>query len=597
MPEKKVFPLNKGDISWRESKKLISKKWFAIISRVPYKPNELIIEQASPMILLENEDIIGQICYKRFGGFSKPCPDCPVLKAWEDRQIHMRDVVHIMPSQKIQKNKSTHQEQSSIDVLHMTVIAVPIRNSEDGKERAIEFYLGRTQKERREHQTNIEAYQLEQSLTDIIEKTDNNDFIKELISFGIITIPGFKFEEAYMLSPDSVSGISLHTMIKQTICMPYGDEGLKKARSIHRAHFSNIDEISRERLRADIINISDRNNDVNKSLFECLSKITNVKLDQIRSELELPIAFRIHQQWAIVPVLKSHSEIFGLLLVKSRENTLISNNDLEHLSTFSAIISYSLSRRDLLIAYNNTVKGINQLSKQFGSTSADMLFMGGIISGLGHDLLRANNRLKDLGDMLIPEISLEKRNSERLKPIITEYQNLLDFQGKCLERIIHTSRASKPNFFKNNIEEIITDVIKTYQHTLEDNNITIAIVNKVKDTEISCDKFLIRQVFTNLVDNSIYWLRGYKKKIISIELSQINNDNILIIFKDTGPGIAENIRKEVWKPLFTIKPGGGIGLGLYIVNRIMEAHHGSITAKWEHGWGANFHMLLPIMNK
>jgi signal transduction histidine kinase len=69
-----------------------------------------------------------------------------------------------------------------------------------------------------------------------------------------------------------------------------------------------------------------------------------------------------------------------------------------------------------------------------------------------------------------------------------------------------------------------------------------------------------------------------------------------ISFADTGTGIPEETMQKLFTPLFTTK-AQGMGFGLAICKRIIEAHGGTITVKTELNKGTTFTIALPIKSK
>ena len=68
---------------------------------------------------------------------------------------------------------------------------------------------------------------------------------------------------------------------------------------------------------------------------------------------------------------------------------------------------------------------------------------------------------------------------------------------------------------------------------------------------------------------------------------------VLLSFEDTGVGMTKETLKSIWVPLFTTK-AKGMGFGLSICKRIVEAHNGKIKVRSTLGKGTAFKILLPI---
>lgn len=111
-----------------------------------------------------------------------------------------------------------------------------------------------------------------------------------------------------------------------------------------------------------------------------------------------------------------------------------------------------------------------------------------------------------------------------------------------------------------------------------------------KEPRIKVDAQKIGRVFVNIVKNAVEAMPEGGKLTIT---SKRSNGNLEIVFTDTGTGITKEAMEKIFSPLFTTK-AKGIGLGLPISKRIVEAHGGSISVKSKTGKGATFTVKLPI---
>jgi signal transduction histidine kinase len=122
----------------------------------------------------------------------------------------------------------------------------------------------------------------------------------------------------------------------------------------------------------------------------------------------------------------------------------------------------------------------------------------------------------------------------------------------------------------------------------------IQIVNQVHEgiwVWVNPDK--MTRVFLNLIKNAIEAMP--EKGILEIS-SYKKRDCVDIVFADTGSGIAEEILGKLFSPLFTTK-AQGMGFGLAICKRIVEAHGGRITVKTAVNKGTSFTITLPLNPK
>jgi C4-dicarboxylate-specific signal transduction histidine kinase len=95
-----------------------------------------------------------------------------------------------------------------------------------------------------------------------------------------------------------------------------------------------------------------------------------------------------------------------------------------------------------------------------------------------------------------------------------------------------------------------------------------------------------------LATNSLEWLGGTEEPRIRIQLSG-DQDRVVMVFSDNGPGIPFEIASRIFDPMFTRK-GGGRGMGLTIARQLLDAHGGRIHLLMDgRRRGANFEIVLP----
>lgn len=119
----------------------------------------------------------------------------------------------------------------------------------------------------------------------------------------------------------------------------------------------------------------------------------------------------------------------------------------------------------------------------------------------------------------------------------------------------------------------------------------VKVVRQYQSTrDISCDPYLIQQLFSNIIRNSIQSIKNDGK----ITIATVDEKyGVKVVVEDTGSGIAAEDLGKIGEPLFSRKPRG-IGLGLYIAKNIVERHHGSMRIDSEEGKGTVVTVRLPF---
>ncbi|MDZ7740473.1 MAG: ATP-binding protein [Bacteroidota bacterium] len=158
----------------------------------------------------------------------------------------------------------------------------------------------------------------------------------------------------------------------------------------------------------------------------------------------------------------------------------------------------------------------------------------------------------------------------------------------ALKKFIHREASGEKSMtdIHDNLEVIFT---------LFANNLKRGIELKKEFGElpsVACITEEINQVWSNIVQNAIQAMGD--KGSLTVRTWQ-EGPYAKVMFRDTGPGIPDQIKDRIFEPLYTTKPQGeGSGLGLDIVKKIIERHKGKIEVESEEGKGASFIVSLPI---
>ena len=153
----------------------------------------------------------------------------------------------------------------------------------------------------------------------------------------------------------------------------------------------------------------------------------------------------------------------------------------------------------------------------------------------------------------------------------------------------------KPLLKRNNIVEVVNNNIEILKNISKDIKINFNLKNQ-KSLFFMFDNEQISRVFFNLIKNSIESIQEKSSKstdfdkIIDIEIIE-RKDYISINLSDAGIGFLKNNAKQLIKPYFTTKEKGS-GLGLSIVNKIINDHDGNIQFM-NSKMGAKIEIKLP----
>jgi len=107
------------------------------------------------------------------------------------------------------------------------------------------------------------------------------------------------------------------------------------------------------------------------------------------------------------------------------------------------------------------------------------------------------------------------------------------------------------------------------------------------------DSSYMKRILMNLVANARQAMHNGGKITMNLYCT---GDKAFVSVKDTGEGISEEVRRRIFKPLFTTKAKGQ-GFGLAVVKRLTEALNGTVMFESEEGKGTRFVVELPKNSK
>ncbi|AVX20661.1 diguanylate cyclase (GGDEF) domain-containing protein [Carboxydocella sporoproducens DSM 16521] len=173
---------------------------------------------------------------------------------------------------------------------------------------------------------------------------------------------------------------------------------------------------------------------------------------------------------------------------------------------------------------------------------------------------------------------------EHLRIILDE----LDRMNKLIHEFLSFSTKKNTRKFFD-INQLIDDIIFIMSSLVHDKNIKIEKRSELKNSLLYGQPEKIKQVFINLIRNSIEAINCNGK--ITIILQEDGN-YLLMSVKDNGCGIDRETIKNIFKPFYTTKETG-TGLGLSISAQIIKEHQGEIWVDSERGIGTTFKIKLP----
>ena len=212
---------------------------------------------------------------------------------------------------------------------------------------------------------------------------------------------------------------------------------------------------------------------------------------------------------------------------------------------------------------------------------------------VSHDLRTPLSSIKSYSELLLAN---NKHLDENAKRILGRINACADKMALLIKEILNYSSVGKADIDKEPIDMalIVNEVKADIIEALHPENLEL-IIGETPD--ISGDKVMIKQVFSNLINNAVKYSSQSNPSIVTVE-GVIKDKQIVYKIRDNGIGIDEkyyNLVFELFKRMDNVKDFEGTGVGLAIVKRIMEKHNAKIWFESQLGFGTTFYLSFDIL--
>jgi signal transduction histidine kinase len=187
--------------------------------------------------------------------------------------------------------------------------------------------------------------------------------------------------------------------------------------------------------------------------------------------------------------------------------------------------------------------------------------------------------------IILSNAYLLKKNigdSPKLAKFISNIENAVEASSKLFEFSSNYEKIGVEQPSIINVGEFFKQAV-----ALQTNLPELQIINECSGLTVSADS-LLRQIFYNLIDNSIK--HGQKTSKIHVYFLE-EQDVTKLIYEDNGIGVSEANKLRLFTEGFTT--GNGSGLGLMLVKKIVEAYSWAIAEEGQPGVGVKFVMSIP----
>lgn len=262
-------------------------------------------------------------------------------------------------------------------------------------------------------------------------------------------------------------------------------------------------------------------------------------------------------------------------------NTQVKNMTVSHLSETLSVTDANDEIADLTHSFNEMTDKLNEAfltQQRFSANAAHELRTPLTVLQTKVDVFKkSTSHTTEEYDALI---AVFEKQVGRLRSLVKTLLDMTNIDDNIEQDTIH-------------LKDVFEDIMAELTPIAQTHKITLQL--KCDDCTIMGNMDLLYRAFYNLVENGIKYNK--EKGSVTIEAQKSRNGKTEIIIQDTGIGIPDEMKKQIFEPFFRVDKShsramGGAGLGLAMTKKIIQKHRGSITIEDNENGGSCFKIVL-----
>ncbi|HVI56001.1 MAG TPA: ATP-binding protein [Luteibacter sp.] len=230
---------------------------------------------------------------------------------------------------------------------------------------------------------------------------------------------------------------------------------------------------------------------------------------------------------------------------------------------------------ELHAAYTEMIQALEHSREQV-VRAGKLAVVGEMAAIMAHEVRTPMGILRSSAQLLQREPDLDDRQRELIGFIFSETERL----NRLVTLLLECARPNPPEFMPHDLLAIVDSVLALLESRVERSGVTLSRQSDGGGVVLNCDREQMMQVFLNLILNALSFVGDGGRVRVSTHRDE---DALWISVADDGPGVPVELRQRIFDPFFSRREGG-IGLGLTIVQQIVQAHGGVLSVS-ESAWG------------
>lgn len=219
------------------------------------------------------------------------------------------------------------------------------------------------------------------------------------------------------------------------------------------------------------------------------------------------------------------------------------------------------------------------------------------VSNVSHELRTPLSLIRMFGETLeMARVSSEEKKKEYYSTIVRETERLSRLINNILSFSRMESGKKEYRLAEVDLNAVVKKVLSTYESHLAHQGFAVQTDVAESLPTILADAEAVSEALLNIIDNAVKY--SDEQKSLRITTRAIDKD-VYVEVEDRGIGIPPQHLKKIFEKFYRVSTGlahdsKGSGLGLTLVQHIMEAHKGEVTVKSQPGEGSTFRLSFPV---
>jgi signal transduction histidine kinase len=264
-----------------------------------------------------------------------------------------------------------------------------------------------------------------------------------------------------------------------------------------------------------------------------------------------------------------------------------------HVDALEIALRRALEKIAMRRQLQNYTRNLEQLVREKTQLQDHLASLGLMIGSISHGMKGLLTSLD--GGLYLVSSGLKKTDLERAKEGCQAARETAGRIRKMVLDILYYAKERELKRAPVRAAEFAEELVRTIRPRIDGCGIRLECHFDDTAGTLHVDADYLQAALVNILDNAVdACLKDHRMPTHRIELNMVDrNDEIVFTIADDGIGMDSDTREQIFSLFFSTKERKGTGLGLFIANRIIGQHGGSITVASNPGEGAVFRVRIP----